>query len=301
MPSWQASVLNRLLTYVARPSVSRGSAKVPLCGIRRRLLEMDRRWLGWPQELKVEHWPLSHSPLIHYQLPQPREVSLFYIRGGGFCFKTPHAHARFLADIMRRSLADCYVPDYRLAPEHPFPAACDDVLEAYRMTLEHCDPDKLVLMGDSAGGNLALSLLVQLKQLELPLPRACVLLSPALDLGITGDTERILAADDPLFTIESLLRLRGAYLAGSNPMSERVSPLYGCFKDLPPILLLAGTRELLLQDAERLQQAVLRDGGRIEAGFYLNMPHVFPLFELLPEAMEARGQIAAFIRNNLLL
>ncbi len=110
MPSWQASVLNRLLTYVARPSVSRGSAKVPLCGIRRRLLEMDRRWLGWPQELKVEHWPLSHSPLIHYQLPQPREVSLFYIRGGGFCFKTPHAHARFLADIMRRSLADCYVP-----------------------------------------------------------------------------------------------------------------------------------------------------------------------------------------------
>lgn len=71
---------------------------------------MDRRWLGWPQELKVEHWPLSHSPLIHYQLPQPREVSLFYIRGGGFCFKTPHAHARFLADIMRRSLADCYVP-----------------------------------------------------------------------------------------------------------------------------------------------------------------------------------------------
>ncbi|HCD14521.1 MAG TPA: hypothetical protein DEQ41_12425, partial [Shewanella sp.] len=89
MPSWQASVLNRLLTYVARPSVSRGSAKVPLSAIRQRLLEMDRRWLSWPQELKVEHWPLSHSPLIHYQLPQPREVSLFYIRGGGFCFKTP--------------------------------------------------------------------------------------------------------------------------------------------------------------------------------------------------------------------
>ncbi|MDH0447206.1 MULTISPECIES: alpha/beta hydrolase [Shewanella] len=302
MPSWQASVLNTILSYVARPSISRGKAKLPLSQVRQRLLELDKRWLPWPEKLVTASIPLQHSTLLHYVLlnDTPRLGNLFYIRGGGFCFKTPHAHARLVADISERCRLDTFIPDYRLAPEHPYPAPCDDVLEAYLHLIELKGSDNLVLMGDSAGGNLALSLLLELKKRHLPMPKACVLLSPALDLAITGDTELILGADDPFFTIESLLRLRGAYLAGANPMSERVSPLQGNLADLPPLLVIAGTRELLLQDSERLVMQVKASGGAVESRFYHNMPHVFPLFHLLPEALEAREQIADFVLSQLI-
>ncbi|PIW62533.1 alpha/beta hydrolase [Shewanella sp. CG12_big_fil_rev_8_21_14_0_65_47_15] len=302
MPSWQASVLNTILSYVARPSISRGKAKVPLAQVRKKLLELDKRWLPWPDKLVSASIPLQHSTLLHYVLldEQARLGKLFYIRGGGFCFKTPHAHARLIADISQRCKLDAYIPDYRLAPEHPFPEPFEDVLEAYRRLIELKGAHNLILMGDSAGGNLALSLLLELKRLDLPLPQACVLLSPALDLAMTGDTEFMLGADDPFFTIESLLRLRGAYLAGANPMSAKVSPLQGNLAELPPILVIAGTRELLLQDSERLVAQVKASKGEVQARFYPNMPHVFPLFDLLPEAIEAREQIKHFVLSHLI-
>ncbi|WP_413494411.1 alpha/beta hydrolase [Shewanella baltica] len=302
MPSWQASVLNTILSYVARPSISRGKAKVPLAQVRKKLFDLDKRWLPWPDKLVSATIPLQHSSLLHYVLldQQTRIGNLFYIRGGGFCFKTPHAHARLIADISQRCKLDAYIPDYRLAPEHPFPAPFDDVLEAYKRLIALRGAENVILMGDSAGGNLALSLLLELKRLALPLPTACILLSPALDLALTGDTELILAADDPFFTIEALLRLRGAYLAGADPMSAKVSPLQGDLADLPPILVIAGTRELLLQDSERLVAQVKASGGEITGCFYPNMPHVFPLFNLLPEALEVRSKISHFVLSHLI-
>ncbi|MEO3736514.1 alpha/beta hydrolase [Shewanella baltica] len=302
MPSWQASVLNTILSYVARPSISRGKAKVPLAQVRKKLLDLDKRWLPWPDKLVSATIPLQHSSLLHYVLlnQQTRLGNLFYIRGGGFCFKTPHAHARLIADISQRCKLDAYIPDYRLAPEHPFPAPFDDVLEAYKRLIALKGAENVILMGDSAGGNLALSLLLELKRLALPLPTACILLSPALDLALTGDTELILAADDPFFTIEALLRLRGAYLAGADPMSAKVSPLQGDLADLPPILVIAGTRELLLQDSERLVAQVKASGGEITGCFYPNMSHVFPLFNLLPEALEVRSKISHFVLSHLI-
>lgn len=302
MSSWQASVLNTILSYVARPSISRGKAKVPLAQVRKKLIELDKRWITWPDKLVSATIPLEHSNLLHYAHLNklPLLGNLFYVRGGGFCFKTPHAHARLVADIGQRCQLDIYIPDYRLAPEHPFPAPCDDVMEAYLRLIDLKGADNVVLMGDSAGGNLALSLLLELKRLNLPLPQACVLLSPALDLAITGDTELILAADDPFFTIESLLRLRGAYLAGGDPMSARVSPLQGNLAGLPPLLVIAGTRELLLQDSERLVAQIKACGGEIQGIFYPNMPHVFPMIDLLPEALEARAQISHFVLSHLI-
>ena len=138
MPSWQASVLNTILSYVARPSISRGKAKLPLSQVRQRLLELDKRWLPWPEKLVTASIPLQHSTLLHYVLlnDTPRLGNLFYIRGGGFCFKTPHAHARLVADISERCRLDTFIPDYRLAPEHPYPAAVDDVEAVYRALLK---------------------------------------------------------------------------------------------------------------------------------------------------------------------
>lgn len=317
MSSWQATVLNLLLSYVARPSISRGKAKLSLLAVREKMRYLDSRWQPWPDDFVVKTLALSQSKLLHYQLQDQLQdplherthdqcslietaptPSLFYVRGGGFCFKTPHVHGRFLAYLARACAVDVYVPDYRLSPENPYPAPLDDVIEAYQTLLTHQSADNIIVMGDSAGGNLALSLLLELKTLALPLPRACVLLSPALDLALTGDTELTLAADDPMFTIESLLRLRGAYLAGSSPMSPRVSPLEGDLSGLPPILVIAGTRELLLQDSQRLLKQITALGGMITARFYPNMPHVFPLFDKVPEAEKARQQIVDFIRQQ---
>ncbi|AZQ11993.1 alpha/beta hydrolase [Shewanella khirikhana] len=312
MASWQAKVLNSILSYIARPSMNARGVRMSLPDIRLRLLSLDCRYLPWPEALTTKELPLTHSKLLHYQMqkgadessPSPgvadygqSELAIFYVRGGGFCLKTPHAHARYIASLCAELNADAFVPDYRLAPEHPFPAPFEDVLEGFRAFLDAWS-GPFVLMGDSAGGNLAMALLLNARDLGLKLPQSCVLLSPALDLAITGDSERLLAADDPFFTPESLLRLRGAYLQGTNPMLPEVSPLHGELHGLPPVLLLAGTRELLLEDAERMAMRLAAAGNAVESRFIANMPHVFPLFELLPEAVEGRGIIVDFIRRH---
>ncbi|MBT1443830.1 alpha/beta hydrolase [Shewanella sp. JM162201] len=322
MASWQAKVLNSILSLVARPSINAQGVRLSLADIRLRLLALDCRYLAWPKALAVDEIPLTHSKLLHYRLndenslsqaeapaliPEAEQASapeakrraplaLFYVRGGGFCFKTPHAHARFIAALCRELDAEAFVPDYRLAPEHPFPAPFEDVLEAFGQFLARWQ-GPFVVMGDSAGGNLAMALLLEAKKRGLNTGQAAVLLSPALDLAITGDSEQLLEADDPFFTVESLLRLRGAYLRGANPMDPRVSPLHGKLDGLPPVLLLAGTRELLLDDARRMAQRLAGAGVTVESRFIANMPHVFPLFELLPEAALAKALIVNFIRR----
>lgn len=126
--------------------------KVPLAQVREKLIELDKRWIPWPDKLVSATIPLRHSNLLHYVhlTKSPLLGNLFYVRGGGFCFKTPHAHARLVADIGRRCQLDIYIPDYRLAPEYPFPAPCDDVMEAYLRLIDLKGANNLVLMGDSA-------------------------------------------------------------------------------------------------------------------------------------------------------
>ncbi|WP_372871583.1 alpha/beta hydrolase [Shewanella sp.] len=306
MASWQAKVLNSILSYIAKPGMNARGVRMSLADIRVRLLTLDCRYLPWPEDLVTEALSLSHSQLLHYRLagnPQKgaehtAKPALFYVRGGGFCFKTPHAHGRYIATLCGQLGAEAFVPDYRLAPEYPFPAPFEDVLEGFSAFLDRWQ-GPFVIMGDSAGGNLGMALLLKARDLGLRLPQSCVLLSPALDLAITGDSERLLSADDPFFTPESLLRLRGAYLRGANPMMPEVSPLHGDLHGLPPVLLLAGRRELLLEDSERMAVRLAAAGNLVESHFIANMPHVFPLFELVPEAKEGRQIVVDFIHRYL--
>ncbi|WP_133407860.1 alpha/beta hydrolase [Parashewanella tropica] len=305
MSSWQASVLNMILSYVAKPSFSRGRSKLPIAEIRNRMLRLDQRWQPVQEDISCDRIELSDSNLLKYHMqhddhPSRSHAKLFYIRGGGFCFKTPNSHAKFIGDIMRHCHLDAYIPDYRLAPEHPFPAAINDVLEAYQKVIALHPNSPIILMGDSAGGNLAAALLQDIKRLQLPMPKGCVLYSPALDVALLGDAEKTLLVDDPLFTFESLLRLRGAYLNGQNPMTPRISPLLGDWADMPAMLIFAGTRELMLQDSETLAAKIEQAGGKVEAWFGKDMPHVYPLFEMLPEAKQARKQIYYFVQSSLM-
>ncbi|RYV00685.1 alpha/beta hydrolase [Shewanella sp. OPT22] len=302
MSSWQANILNLILSYVAKPSISRGKSKVPISEVRKRMLNLDQRWKSWPKDLTSDGLELSNCRMLMYKrkgATNPPKAALFYVRGGGFCFKTPNSHAHFITDVMHKCDLDAFIPDYRLAPEHPFPASIDDVLVAYKKLTQLHPELPIIVMGDSAGGNLSASLLLDIKRLGLTQPKACVLISPALDLALLGDAEETLASEDPFFTVESLFRLRSAYLDGQNPMNERASPIVGDFNGTPPIMVFAGTKELLLQDSVRLVNKIEHEGGQIIGHFYPDMPHVFPLFEVLPEATRARKQIYRFIKENL--
>ncbi len=302
MSSWQSNILNLILSYVAKPSVSRGKSKLPLAEVRKRLFNLDQRWKNWPGNLTSDALELSSSRLLVYKRKhpaQPAKAALFYTRGGGFCFKTPNTHAHFIADIVHHCQLDAFVPDYRLAPEYPFPAPLDDVVEGYQKLMSEHPELPVIVMGDSAGGNLTAALLHEINRLDLKKPDACILISPALDLALLGDAELTLASEDPIFTVEFLFRLRSAYMSGQNPMNERASPLIGDFSEAPPMMVFAGTKELLLQDSVRLVEKVKADGGDIEGHFYPDMPHVFPIIDVIPEASTARKQIHQFIHSKI--
>jgi epsilon-lactone hydrolase len=217
-------------------------------------------------------------------------VALLYLHGGVFAYGSAHAYRNFVGQIAARSGVAAFVADYRLAPEHAFPAALDDARAACRGLTARFGARHLVLVGDSAGGGMALSLLRE----ELG-ARCGVLLSPWTDLALTGRSLESKAADDPLLTKAALEASARQYLGDHDPRDPRASPLYGPTGGTPPIQVHVGTAEILLDDSLRLGSH-----NRIEVHAWEDMPHVFPssigVFEAAPAAHDL---IAEFLRAEL--
>jgi epsilon-lactone hydrolase len=169
--------------------------------------------------------------------------------------------------------------DYRLAPEYPFPAALDDAVTAYHWLLaEGADSRRIAVMGDSAGGGLALSLLLRLRDQGIPLPAAAVALSPWTDLALTGPSLSLNASADPLVSAEQARRFVDYYLAGADPRTPYASPLYGKPEGLPPTIIQVGSDEVLRDDAVRMADRMRAAGCRVELEIWPRMPHVWHLF-----------------------
>lgn len=217
-------------------------------------------------------------------------VAILYLHGGVFAYGSAHAYRNFAGQIAARSGVPAFVADYRLAPEHTFPAAHDDARAAYRGLTARFGARHVALVGDSAGGGLALSLLREE-------PGSCcgVLLSPWTDLALTGGSLESKAADDPLMTRSALEASARQYLGDHDPRDPRASPLYGPTGETPPIQVHVGTAEILLDDSLRLASH-----DRIEVHAWEGMPHVFPSSIALFEAVQAAHDlIAAFLRAEL--
>lgn len=220
--------------------------------------------------------------------------AILYLHGGAYVAGNL-AYARGFAGILadhtrRRVLAVAY----RLAPEHPFPAALDDAVAAYRYLLDSgYEPQHISLAGESAGGGLIFCLGLRLKQLGLPLPAALVGISPWTDLTFSGATYKTNAKKDPTLNEKALRSHARAYADGQldNPL---VSPAFGDFTGFPPALLVAGGNELLVSDAEMLALQLAKGGGRCELVVEEGLWHVFVLFGI-PEARAALDKIAAFL------
>ncbi len=227
---------------------------------------------------------------------------VLFLHGGGYVLGSARAYTHFAGQIAARVGADTFVADYRLAPEHPFPAAIDDAVDAYRGLLAD-GFKRIVIAGDSAGGGLTLSLLSILAAEEakesVP-PRGAAVLSPWTDLALTGASLETRAAADPIFTREVLSGLAQAYLGGHDAADPKASPLYARLHGLAPIHIDVGDDEVLLDDSVRFADLARAAGTDVTLSIWRGMPHVFQSslghYRAAEQSLNAMGE---FLRQRL--
>lgn len=294
--SWQAEVLRVIARRLTRPSLARQRDPV---AARRHFERMAARTFRAPPGTLELPAAAGGVPGL-WVSNRPRDTGiLLYFHGGGYLMGSPRTHAALLAALARRTGARAFLPDYRLAPEHPFPAAYEDALAAYDglVALGHA-PESIMLGGDSAGGGLALALLGQLCREGRP-PAGLFAFSPWTDLTLTGASLVTNAAREQLLPAHRLTEIRALILGGARPQEAsdpRLSPLHAHFPAPPPVLIHAAESEILRDDALRMR-------GRLpEAEIKLagDLPHVWPmLHNWLPEARATLDHTGRFIRSCL--
>ena len=225
---------------------------------------------------------------------------VLYFHGGGYIIGSPRTHRPMLTHLSRDSGARVLSLDYRLAPEHPFPAPVEDAVASYRWLLsEGYDPSRIALAGDSAGGGLTVAALVQIRYLGLPVPAAGVCVSPWVDMEGLGESMETRAEADPMIVREGLLLSAKTYLGGADPRAPLAAPLYADLRGLPPLLIQVGDAEVLLDDSTRLAGVAREAGVKVQMDVWDDMIHVWPLFApILPEGKQAIAQAGEFIKKH---
>jgi len=224
---------------------------------------------------------------------------LFYLHGGGYVIGTVEGYRELVLRLAKAAGARALVVDYRLAPEHPFPAAVDDAVAAYRGLLAAgANPRHIAIAGDSAGGGLALATLVALRDAGDPLPAAGVTLSPWVDLEGLGESMTSKAAVDPMIVRDPLFKMARLYLGGADPRTPLAAPLYADLTGLPALLIQVGTAEMLLDDATRIATRAEAAGVDVRLSIYEDLIHVWHMFPLLDAAKQAVAEIGQFIRDR---
>jgi epsilon-lactone hydrolase len=227
-------------------------------------------------------------------------TAILYLHGGAYIIGSPRAYCNLVGQIARRVQRAAFIPDYPLAPEHPFPAAVEGAKSAYAGLLGQGIED-VVLIGDSAGGGLALvlaAITAAAKARFRAPPTRVAVMSPWTDLALTGATVETLANADPFLTKAALALAAQQYLANHDARDPRASPLFGELRGLPPIRVDVGADEILLDDSRRYADRVVSAGGELQLHIWDSMPHVFAVnVGVLQAAGEALDHIASFLRG----
>lgn len=224
---------------------------------------------------------------------------LLLLHGGGYVSGSSKTHRRLAANLSRAMHMRVLTPDYRLAPEHPFPAGVKDALRAYGWLLgQGLTPDRIVIGGDSAGGGLALSMMLALRDAAAALPRAAVLLAPWTDLTVSSPSYRRHRQLDPIITQEGLREAAAMYAGARDPADPMLSPLFADLSGLPRILIHAGGDEAMLDDSRRLAEQAQSAGVDVSFKVFAGMWHVFHASGTeIPEARLAIDEIGAYVRD----
>ncbi len=225
----------------------------------------------------------------------PRPGQMLFLHGGGYCRGSAYSHRPFVSRLAADLNMKTRSPDYRLAPEHPCPAAIEDALAAYRDLREGLD-GPLVVAGDSAGGGLTMALVLKLKSLGEPLPDALILYSPWVDLTVSGENARERDAVDPMLKSDWLGRAAAMYAGDLDPAGPECSPLFADLSGLPPTLIQVGSDEVLLDDSLRLAERMDDASVAVSCEVWEGLWHDFPLFQpLLPEGRMANKRARAWL------
>lgn len=298
------SLRARLLIGVYRTTVKAALARPIELPAARRFMAVLDRWLGrgragFTCERIDANGVAADWILVDAAANSAASRVLLYLHGGGFMFRTPRLHSRLAARLCRTLDARALMPDYRLAPEHPLPAAHEDCLAAYRWLLaEGHDPARIVVIGDSAGGLLTLATLQRIRDAGLPLPSCAVMFSP----GTCFDSIRPLGAGDtagdPMLGAGALALLQREVVAKVAPQDVAVSPCAGSLHGLPPLLFQAGSTELLLHQSEKAVAQARAAGTHAELQVWPELPHVWQAVQWLPEAQQALACVGDFVARH---
>jgi acetyl esterase/lipase len=297
MLSWQAMLLNGFFRLTMK---RHGKKPLNLERLRAMGKNPPRSALAVPAGYSVES--LRNEQGLEFDVADvsPRlsdrpSVIVLYLHGGGYLFGSPKTHRQVLIAMARAFQAPAYGLDYRLAPEHPFPAAVEDAAQAYQWLLNRHPGADVVLAGDSAGAGLAIATAVGVRDAGFKLPKAIVAFSPYSDLAVTGASVEANAKSCAMFTPRSIREAAAMYLAGADARDPRASPLYANLAGLPPMLLFASRHETLRDDTLRLAERAAAAGVKVELVVRDRLPHVWPVFvTLLPEARDAFATVTTF-------
>ncbi len=255
-----------------------------------------------PADCKYERVDAGGVPAEWAVAPGAREDRvLVYVHGGGYCLGSLATHRSHCARLSRSAGVRVLSADYRLAPEHPHPAAVEDAAAAVRwIYAQGYSPGRVAIGGDSAGGGLALATLLALRDAGDPLPAAGVCISPWTDLTGSGESVKTKAALDPMVTEDSLRLMADAYAGSRDRRAPLASPLFADLRGLPPLLLHVGSAEILLDDSTRLASRARSAGVDVTLEIWEDMIHVWHAFaDLLPEGMQAVQRIGAWLETKL--
>jgi epsilon-lactone hydrolase len=264
---------------------------------------LDEMLTAQPQPADVRTAPgvLGGIPVTFIDIAgtEPRGT-IFHIHGGGFALGSAAGSVGLASSLARKTGLRAVSVDYRLAPEHPYPAALQDVTAAYRALAEQSgSADPVVVSGESAGGNLAIELLIAGRAQGLTMPAAALLLSPMTDLTVTAGSYAGKAHADPAISAQAIRTRAADYLAGTDPADPRVSPVFADLSGLPPLLIQAGSHEVLLDDATRLAAKAAADDVAVTLDITPGVPHVFQAFAgILDEGDAALNRAARFVKDN---
>jgi monoterpene epsilon-lactone hydrolase len=295
------SLRNQIIQTIMRDTKETLLTHVPIEERRQRINEAAKRGIRLPRGVTARALTAGGVPA---ECIEPEDAVegrvILYLHGGGYVLCSLDTHRGLAGRIARSSQARLLNVDYRLAPEHPFPAGLEDAVSAYKYLLKKgFEPNKIAIGGDSAGGGLTIATALTLRERSIPLPGALFLISPWTDLTFSGKSVRTRAKRDPVLSYNDDWML-SAY-SGKHPLTDPlISPVFANLDGLPPILIQVGTEEILYDDSTRLRENALKAGVYAKLEVWPQMWHVFQASApYIPEAQQAIDKIGKFIGKHL--
>lgn len=289
MASIQAHAATWIIKHRLKPRLSHAR---DMAEIRRLLTTPEMRI---PREIRITAGRVAGVPGEWVEKTGAADPTLLYLHGGGYFACSAETHRPITVAYAKLGFR-VFAPDYRLAPEHPFPAALEDALAVYRALLAEAGPP--AISGESAGGGLTLATLLSLRESGTPLPAAAALFSPWTDLAATGASLQTNDRRCAMFFGADIAKAAGRYVGGGDPRNPLISPLYADLAGLPPLLIHVGSDEVLLDDSTRLADRARAAGVNVELKIWPVVPHAWQLaYPQVPEARQSLAEAAAFLKG----